>query len=553
MHVLPDGRFRVFLVLLALTLATYVKAHGTEDTENAESSKQSVGEDAGTTEEDEGAEVSDDITTEDEVLVLNKHNFDRALKENRYLLVEFYAPWCGHCQAFTPEYATAAGMLKNESSEIKVAKVDATEENDLATEFDINNFPTLIFFKDGDRNGPIPYSGKRNAKGVVHWLKRRTSPSTTVLDSVVQAEELINSKDIVVVGFFKDLDKDDEKTFYEAALDNEEAVFGITSSADVFQKYGISKDTVVLFKKFDDKRADHEVDEDTGLDKMELSKFIQINSLELVTEFSEQNSEKIFGSRVKNHLLLFINKTLEHHNEILEQFREAAIDFRGKVLFIVIDINGNVDHVMTYFGLKKEDAPTVRYINITTVKTYKFDTNEITKETVKVFTQDVLDEKIKPHLKSEDIPEDWDKNPVKVLVGKNFNEVAFDETKNVFVEFYAPWCAHCKELAPIWDELGEKYKDYENIVIAKMDSTANEVENISITGYPTIKYFPAGTERKVIDYIGKRELEAFSVFLDNGGQFPKEEETQEPEDAANKTERGADAESGTGETTKDEL
>merc|ERR1719430_873625 len=114
---------------------------------------------------------------------------------------------------------------------------------------------------------------------------------------------------------------------------------------------------------------------------------------------------------------------------------------------------------------------------------------------------------------SEEVPDDWDKKPVKVLVGKNFEEVALNTEKDVLVEFYAPWCGHCKQLQPVWEELAEAYKDHETIIIAKMDSTANELEDVKVQGFPTIKLFKKGTN-EVEDYNGDRTLEGFVKFLD---------------------------------------
>jgi len=70
---------------------------------------------------------------------------------------------------------------------------------------------------------------------------------------------------------------------------------------------------------------------------------------------------------------------------------------------------------------------------------------------------------------------------------------------------------------PTWDKLGEKFADSEDIVIAKMDSTANELEDIKIQGFPTIKLFKKG-DNKVVDYNGERTLEGFTKFLESDGK-----------------------------------
>ncbi|XP_043106824.1 protein disulfide-isomerase A2 [Puntigrus tetrazona] len=519
-----------FTLLLCSLCARAQEESAVEEDKVEEKAEEKVEDSSEEDTEPEKPEKTEDITEEKDVLVLHSVNFDRALSENKYLLVEFYAPWCGHCRSLEPIYAEVAGLLKNGSSEVRLAKVDADEEKDLASEFSVGNFPTLKFFKDGNRQNVTDFSGKRTVKGITRWLERHTGPSAAVLDDVKSTEALLDAHDVVVVGFFQDLEGDKAKTFYDVTLMAVDFDFGITSNPELFKKYDVKSDSLVLFKKFDEKRADMPLTEDSKLDKGEIMSFIHANSMKLVITFNEENAEQIFRSKVRNHMILFINTTMESQNALLEDYRDVASGFKEKVLFITLDVTSDKsDHVLKYFSVSASDAPIIRLINIDKVVTYAMEGSTINKDTLKTFCQGVLDGTVKPFLKTQDIPEDWDKNPVKILVGKNFNEVAFDETKNVFVEFYAPWCGHCQQLAPIWDELGEKYKDHENIIVAKMDATENDAEDVAIQGFPTIKYFPAGAEKKIVDYNGNRDLETFSKFLDNGGVFP-EEESKDDED-----------------------
>ena len=82
------------------------------------------------------------------VLSLSSQTLQNYLNSNRFIMVEFYAPWCGDCKKFAPEYAKAAEIIKHENLEVILSKIDgADKENEvLMQKLDIEGFPTLKFF-----------------------------------------------------------------------------------------------------------------------------------------------------------------------------------------------------------------------------------------------------------------------------------------------------------------------------------------------------------------------------------------------------------------------
>ena len=62
------------------------------------------------------------------------------------------------------------------------------------------------------------------------------------------------------------------------------------------------------------------------------------------------------------------------------------------------------------------------------------------------------------------------------------------------LQVYAPWCGHCKTLAPIYEQLAARFKGVDSVVIAKMDGTENEHPSLDVEGYPSIMFYPAGNK-----------------------------------------------------------
>ncbi|XP_015178651.1 PREDICTED: protein disulfide-isomerase [Polistes dominula] len=467
------------------------------------------------------------IEVDDGVLVINTENFESAIKDNDYILIEFYAPWCGHCKALAPEYAKAAKKLAESGSNIKLAKVDAIVETELAEKHSVRGYPTLKFYR---RGFVIEYNGGRMADDIVNWLLKKTGPAAKDLTSVEKAKAFIDEHEVAIVGFFKDLESEEAKLFLEVANAVDDYSFGISNTEEVLKEYEVEDHAIVLFKKFDEGKNKY----DGELTFENVKNFINIYSLPIIVDFNQDTAQKIFGGSVKSHLLAFLSKEAGHFEKYVDEIKKPAQEFRGKVLFVTINAD-EPDHerILEFFGIKKDDAPAIRLIKLDEdMEKYKPENPEISGKNVLEFVTAFTKGELKRHFLTQELPEDWNLNPVTVLVGINFHKIAFNKEKDVLVEFYAPWCGHCKQLAPIYEELGKKYKDNQSVVIAKMDATANELEDLKIVNYPTIMLFKKETN-EAIEYNKERTLEGLSKFIESGGvygQAPKEAQEEDEDD-----------------------
>ncbi len=467
-------------------------------------------------------------------------------------------------QSLKGPYAEAAATLKAHDETIALGKLDATEEKDTAARFDIKGFPTLKWFVDGEV--AMDYSGGRTADEIVAWIKKKTGPPSTVLADTAALDEA--KKDTSsVYGYFAKFEGEEHDAFEALAAKTDEASFYKTSDATVAKALGIAKAPgFAIGRNYPD--FGFEVvsgDKHTTMSgKTPLAErlvaFLTAEKLPAFINFSPATANKIFGAGIDHQVIVVAPaESFEEKSALRKDLIAASAKTKGTIVWVVAHSTAETaDPIINYFGLDKE-LKTPQVVGFMSSKGTKYamgENDKVNAGTLEKFAKTVIDGTAPKKTKSAAVPEEPLDEGVTVVVGTTFESIVQNPKKDVLLEIYAPWCGHCKTLAPIYAKLAKRFKDIDSVVIAKMDGTENEVPDLEVQGYPTLMFFPAEKNAEAIKFDGARELKDLTKFIKEHAkvayELPKKEDQKEAEKEA-EAEETTDAAAEDAEEGHDEL
>lgn len=285
------------------------------------------------------------------VIELDESNFDSAISSFDYILVDFYAPWCGHCKRLAPQLDEAAPILAKLKEPIVIAKVDADKYSRLASKQEIDAFPTLKIFMHGI---PTEYYGPRKAELLVRYLKKFVAPDVSILNSDAEVSDFVENAGTffpLFIGFGLD-----ESVMSNLALKyKKKAWFAVAKD--------FSEDTMVLYD-FDKVPAlvalqpsynEHNIFYGP-FDEEFLEEFIKQNFLPLSVPINQDTLNLLKDDKRKIVLAIVEDETEEKSQKLVTTLKAAASANR-ELVFCYVGIKQFADFADTFEANKKSKLP----------------------------------------------------------------------------------------------------------------------------------------------------------------------------------------------------
>ena len=479
---------------------------------------------------------------ESAVVTLAADNFTQFAKEQRLMMVckrtkhislhqkyifclmqvLFYAPWCEHCKAMMPAYESAARELK-EIWGIPLAKVDGVQDKELADRYGAAGWPTLKVFNRGVVFG---HAGSRDKKSLVAAMKHQARPALTEVKYDYALEATLKRADTTnVVGYFKEKSSPMYGQLAKAANELRESNFNMMCTFNASYEANVvivhlPGHLVTDFEQpsyaFKDEKATAE----------KIVKFIKDKSFPLVDHRTRGNPR----NGHKPQLVAYFKADFGYHYRkdteyVRDMVAAVAKEHVGAPLrFAIADVDELADELRSLGLADNEDDVRVavlgdggsKYVMPPLPKDQIFSPDHL-----RAFIKSLRSGEIEPVLKSEPVPESQNAtSAVRVLVAKSYTEEVHNSDRDAIVFFHAPWCGHCMEFGPKYEELAAKSANKTSsgrhpVAFFKIDGTANDAPPMfpTIQGYPTIFFVKAADKMNPVQYSGDRSLKSLRKFI----------------------------------------
>ena len=288
-----------------------------------------------------------------DVVTLTDANFDELTRSGSWLL-EFYAPWCGHCKALSPVWEKAATELR--SQPIRLGKVDCTSETAVASRHGVRGYPTIKFMRDGV---PRPYNGGRSLADITTFAKRMTEPAVLQVKGADEVEAMVG-KEAAVFVLLGDADTKLHTTFNKVAhVQQGHAAFlhfPSPSSAEL-AKYGAKANTptIVYVSRGQDKPE--LLTDDVSSD--ELTRFVLARRLPLVSTLSADNFDELTNSPKRLALLVLPSSFVQSStaSSLIDSLYPLARRYRDKLHVATVDGSRYSRWLQSFIDTKQTHLP----------------------------------------------------------------------------------------------------------------------------------------------------------------------------------------------------
>ncbi|KNE72352.1 protein disulfide-isomerase domain [Allomyces macrogynus ATCC 38327] len=303
------------------------------------------------------------------VVDLNSASFDEVVSQGGPWLLEFYAPWCGHCRHLEPIYDQLGKAL---AGKMNVARIDADLDAALGSRFGIKGFPTIKLYRGGQT---VEYRGPRTLQALYDYALSAVQPAPVPLVDAAQWAQTTKEYEVAVAYVYDEATSKDATRAFLSAIEQwtGAGVGAVVASSDAAVASGVKRPAVVVARRGYDEVASIDV---KGGDSAAIAAFVRANQYALVPELTDSNAGdlmqagKVRGSATARHIVLLAILDAAHAApDSREQtvVQQAARDLRAKytsdttvnVQTIWVDGVKWSEYVLRVYGLTARDLPRV--------------------------------------------------------------------------------------------------------------------------------------------------------------------------------------------------